>query len=80
MSVLDDLEFIFFHLMPYAPLPDGYKEADSLWVDYPNSNFDPVTGHELYKRYWSELLLADKLVKLVPPTLPPLPPFEIVEG
>jgi alkanesulfonate monooxygenase SsuD/methylene tetrahydromethanopterin reductase-like flavin-dependent oxidoreductase (luciferase family) len=61
MSVLDDLEFIFFHLMPYAPLPDGYKEADSLWVDYPNSNFDPVAGHELYKRYWSELLLADQL-------------------
>jgi len=29
-------------------------------------------------RAWKEL--ADKLVKLVPPTLPPLPPFEIVEG
>ena len=61
MSALDDLEFIFFHLMPYAPLPDGYQQHDSMWVDYPNSNFDPATGHELYKRYWSELLLADKL-------------------
>ena len=61
MTVLDDLEFIFFHLMPYVPLPDGYQQLDSLWVDYPNANFDPVTGHELYKRYWSELLLADKL-------------------
>ena len=61
MSVLDELEFIFFHLMPYAPLPEGHQQLDSLWVDYPNSNFDPVTGHELYKRYWSELLLADKL-------------------
>ncbi len=29
-------------------------------------------------RAWKEL--ADKLVKLVPPTLPPLPPFEIVDG
>ena len=61
MSVLDELEFMFFHFLPYTPLPDGYKEADSLWVDYPNTNFDPVVGHELYKRYWSELLLADKL-------------------
>ena len=43
MSVLDELEFIFFHLMPYAPLPDGYQQLDSLWVDYPNSNFDPAT-------------------------------------
>ena len=30
--------------MPYAPLPDGYQQHDSLWVDYPNSNFDPATG------------------------------------
>src|SRR3954452_11786018 len=61
MSVLDELEFMFFHFMPYAPLPDGHKQADSLWVDYPNSNFDPGVGHELYKHYGSELLLADKL-------------------
>jgi alkanesulfonate monooxygenase SsuD/methylene tetrahydromethanopterin reductase-like flavin-dependent oxidoreductase (luciferase family) len=61
MSALDDIEFTFFHLMPYVPLPEGHEQHDSLWVDYPNANFDPAIGHQLYKRYWSELLLADAL-------------------
>lgn len=61
MSALDDIEFTFFHLMPYFPLPEEQKEHASLWVDFSNSNFDPAIGHELYKRYWAELLLADEL-------------------
>jgi alkanesulfonate monooxygenase SsuD/methylene tetrahydromethanopterin reductase-like flavin-dependent oxidoreductase (luciferase family) len=61
MSALDDIEFTFFHLMPYFPLPEEQKQHASLWVDFSNSNFDPAIGHELYKRYWAELLLADEL-------------------
>jgi alkanesulfonate monooxygenase SsuD/methylene tetrahydromethanopterin reductase-like flavin-dependent oxidoreductase (luciferase family) len=61
MSAIDDLEFLFFHFMPYAPLPAGQKDHESLWVDYSNSNFDAATGHALYKRYWGELIMADKL-------------------
>ena len=61
MGLMDRLEFLFFHFMPYTPLPADHKRHESLWVDYSNSNFDPATGHDLYKRYWSELLLADAL-------------------
>jgi alkanesulfonate monooxygenase SsuD/methylene tetrahydromethanopterin reductase-like flavin-dependent oxidoreductase (luciferase family) len=61
VSVLDELEFLFFHFMPYVPLPADHKRYESLWVDFSNSNFDPAIGHELYQRYWSELLLADRL-------------------
>ena len=36
-------------------------DDESLWVDFPNSNYDPKIGHELYNRYLSEMVLADKL-------------------
>ena len=61
MGLTDQLEFLFFHFMPYAPLPTDHKQHDSLWVDYSNANFDPATGHALYRRYWDELILADRL-------------------
>ncbi len=61
MSVIDDLEFLFFHFMPYTALPEDHKKYESLWVDFSNEHFDPPTGHGFYKRYWSELILADRL-------------------
>jgi alkanesulfonate monooxygenase SsuD/methylene tetrahydromethanopterin reductase-like flavin-dependent oxidoreductase (luciferase family) len=51
-----------FHLMPYADI--DLKEAakyPSVWVKFPNSNYDPVKGHKLYNRYLDELELADEL-------------------
>jgi alkanesulfonate monooxygenase SsuD/methylene tetrahydromethanopterin reductase-like flavin-dependent oxidoreductase (luciferase family) len=57
----DDLQFYAMHFMPYASLPADHKKYDSLWVDFPNTNFDPAKGHELYQRYMSEMVLADKL-------------------
>ena len=36
-------------------------EYESLWVDFPNSNYDPQVGHDLYQRYLSEMVLADEL-------------------
>ncbi|MCW2635633.1 MAG: class flavin-dependent oxidoreductase [Blastococcus sp.] len=54
-------EFYFAHFMPYTGIPEDHKKYDSLWVDFPNSLYDPQLGHELYQRYLSELVLADKL-------------------
>jgi alkanesulfonate monooxygenase SsuD/methylene tetrahydromethanopterin reductase-like flavin-dependent oxidoreductase (luciferase family) len=51
-----------FHLMPYAYLDLGYqKNYKSVWINYPNTNYDPVKGHELYNRYLDELELAAEL-------------------
>lgn len=62
MPILPDTKFYAWHFMPYTALPENVgEENDSLWVDFPNSHFDPVAGHELYKRYMSELVLADRL-------------------
>jgi alkanesulfonate monooxygenase SsuD/methylene tetrahydromethanopterin reductase-like flavin-dependent oxidoreductase (luciferase family) len=61
MGLVDQAEFHFFHFFPYTDLPPDHREHPSLWVDFPNTNYDPKTGHELYNRYLSEMLLADKL-------------------
>jgi alkanesulfonate monooxygenase SsuD/methylene tetrahydromethanopterin reductase-like flavin-dependent oxidoreductase (luciferase family) len=48
--------------MPYADVDQ--KEAakyPSVWVKFPNANFDPVKGHALYNRYLDELELAAEL-------------------
>jgi alkanesulfonate monooxygenase SsuD/methylene tetrahydromethanopterin reductase-like flavin-dependent oxidoreductase (luciferase family) len=56
------MKIFLFHLMPYAYVdPDYDKEYDTCWVTYPNSNFDPVKGHELYNRYLDELEYAEEL-------------------
>ena len=41
--------------------PSNHKDHASLWVDFPNSNYDPKLGSELYNRYLDEMVLADKL-------------------
>ena len=61
MPILPDTKFYAWHFMPYTALPASVGEQDSLWVDFPNSHFDPVVGHGLYQRYMSELVLADRL-------------------
>jgi len=56
------MKLLMFHLMPYADVDQ--KEAakyPSVWVKFPNSNFDPVKGHALYNRYLDELELAAEL-------------------
>jgi alkanesulfonate monooxygenase SsuD/methylene tetrahydromethanopterin reductase-like flavin-dependent oxidoreductase (luciferase family) len=61
MPILPDTKFYAWHFMPYTALPANVGEQDSLWVDFPNSHFDPVVGYGLYQRYISELVLADRL-------------------
>jgi alkanesulfonate monooxygenase SsuD/methylene tetrahydromethanopterin reductase-like flavin-dependent oxidoreductase (luciferase family) len=48
-----------FHFMPFPHLEEGYREKyGSAWVTYPNTNWDPRIGHDLYRRYFEELALA----------------------
>ncbi len=61
MRDTQDVQFYFMHFMPYAHLPANADAMKSAWVDVPNSHFDPVEGHALYKRYLKELQLADEL-------------------
>ncbi|MDE1931822.1 MAG: LLM class flavin-dependent oxidoreductase, partial [Alphaproteobacteria bacterium] len=56
------MKFFFFHLMPYAYLdPDYDKNYVTDWLLYPNSNYDPEKGAELYNRYLDEIEYADAL-------------------
>ena len=57
----DDLQFYCMHFMPYVHLPEDHAKYDSVWVDFSNKHYDPKKGHELYKRYIAELVLADRL-------------------
>lgn len=59
---MNKLTFHYFHLMPWPDLPPDFDENyDSAWVTLPNSNYDPVKGHQLYNRYLDEIERADKL-------------------
>jgi len=56
------VKFTYFHLMPYAGLPDDFEERfSSPSLTYPNRYFDPQLGVELYHRYLDELEYADEL-------------------
>ena len=61
MGLVDAAEFHFFHFFPYTDLPAGHEKHESLWVDFSNANYDPTVGHQLYNRYLSEMVLADRL-------------------
>ncbi len=51
-----------FHLMPWPHLPANFSEVeDSAWITYPNSNFKPELGTELYNRYLDELAYCEEL-------------------
>ena len=56
------MKFYAFHFMPYPDLEDGFKEKyQSDWVTYPNRNYDPVRGHELYSTYIDQLVYAAEM-------------------
>jgi alkanesulfonate monooxygenase SsuD/methylene tetrahydromethanopterin reductase-like flavin-dependent oxidoreductase (luciferase family) len=58
---VSDIRFNFMHFLPYAHLPKNHKDFETTWVNFPNKYYDPAKGAELYKRYLSELVLADQL-------------------
>jgi alkanesulfonate monooxygenase SsuD/methylene tetrahydromethanopterin reductase-like flavin-dependent oxidoreductase (luciferase family) len=56
------MKIFLFHLMPYAYLDMREMEKyRTVWVELPNSHFDPKKGHELYNRYLDEIELAAEL-------------------
>jgi alkanesulfonate monooxygenase SsuD/methylene tetrahydromethanopterin reductase-like flavin-dependent oxidoreductase (luciferase family) len=56
------LEIVLFHLMPYADLDLKVgRDHGTVWVTLPNSNFDPIKGHQLYNRYLDELEYGEEL-------------------
>jgi len=56
------MEVVLFHLMPYADLDlKAGREHGTVWVNLPNSNFDPEKGHKLYNRYLDELEYGEEL-------------------
>ena len=55
------LRFNVMHFMPYVYLPVNHKEFKSTWVSFPNKYYDPEKGHELYRRYFEQLVMADRL-------------------
>jgi alkanesulfonate monooxygenase SsuD/methylene tetrahydromethanopterin reductase-like flavin-dependent oxidoreductase (luciferase family) len=56
------VKFTYFHLMPYAYLPEDFEERfRSSSLTFPNGYFDPALGVELYHRYLDELEYADQL-------------------
>ena len=51
-----------FHLMPYADLPEDFKQKyRSVWVDVPSHLFDPAKAHEMYLDYLDELEYGEQL-------------------
>ena len=61
MSDANDVQFYYFHFMPYTHYPEDHKKYEATWVNFPNTIYDPEVGHQLYQRYMSEMVLADRL-------------------
>jgi alkanesulfonate monooxygenase SsuD/methylene tetrahydromethanopterin reductase-like flavin-dependent oxidoreductase (luciferase family) len=62
MQEADTMQYYFFHLMSWPYLPPGFdQEYDSAWVWLPNSLYDPVKGHDLYRDYIDTLAYAETL-------------------
>lgn len=56
------MELHAFHLMPYPKIdPDIREKYNSAWVVYPNSEYDPELGHQLYDEYLDQLVFADTI-------------------
>ena len=56
------MKLCFFHLMPYQHLPQDFeKQYHSVWVDPPNSLFDPEKGHLLYNDFLDEMEFAEEM-------------------
>jgi alkanesulfonate monooxygenase SsuD/methylene tetrahydromethanopterin reductase-like flavin-dependent oxidoreductase (luciferase family) len=56
------MQFLFFHLMPYADLDLALKDRyGTTWLTFPNKYYDPKKGRALYDRYLGELERAEAL-------------------
>src|SRR5262249_62162514 len=56
------MRFTWFNLMPWPYLPDDFREKNrSVWVDIPNTLYDPRRGHFVYHEDMNQLEDADTL-------------------
>jgi alkanesulfonate monooxygenase SsuD/methylene tetrahydromethanopterin reductase-like flavin-dependent oxidoreductase (luciferase family) len=56
------MKFTWFNLMPWPYLPDDFRTANrSVWVDIPNTLYDPRQGHHVYHTYLDQLEYAETL-------------------
>ena len=56
------MKFTWFNLMPWPYLPDDFREKHrSVWVDIPNTLYDPRKGHDVYHTYLDQLEYAETL-------------------
>ena len=56
------MKFTWFNLMPWPHLPDDFREENrSVWVDIPQSLYDPKVGNRVYHEYMDQLEYADAL-------------------
>ena len=56
------MKFTWFNLMPWPDLPDDFRESHrSVWVDIPNTLFDPARANAVYHEYMDQLEYADEL-------------------
>jgi hypothetical protein len=56
------MKFTWFNLMPWPYLPDDFRETHrSVWVDIPNTLYDPKKGHYVYHEYLDQLEYAEAL-------------------
>jgi alkanesulfonate monooxygenase SsuD/methylene tetrahydromethanopterin reductase-like flavin-dependent oxidoreductase (luciferase family) len=56
------MKFVWFNLQPWPHLPDDFREQHrSVWVDIPNSLFDPEQGHRVYNEYLDQLEFAESV-------------------
>lgn len=53
------MKFTWFNLMPWPDLPEDFRETNrSVWVDIPNTLFDPARANEVYNTYMDQLEFA----------------------
>jgi len=56
------MKFTWFNLMPWPYLPDDFRTKHrSVWVDIPNTLYDPRKGHHVYHEYLDQLEYAETL-------------------
>jgi alkanesulfonate monooxygenase SsuD/methylene tetrahydromethanopterin reductase-like flavin-dependent oxidoreductase (luciferase family) len=59
---VNPIQLYCFHLMPWPNIdPDVREKYGSSWVVYPNSEYDPQLGKELYRNYLDQLTFADTI-------------------
>jgi alkanesulfonate monooxygenase SsuD/methylene tetrahydromethanopterin reductase-like flavin-dependent oxidoreductase (luciferase family) len=56
------VKFCWFNLMPWPFMPEDFRDTyRSVWVDIPQSLFDPAAANEVYNTYMDQLEFADEL-------------------